>query len=434
MKNKQCLVIDNGNFVFIAERLAKDFDKVFYYCPNTSALPKIHKSIIGLGLGVYPIRQMFYKEKVFYIKEDIIYDFENIDLFVFCDVGCGDIQEHIINYINLQKEKDPKIDKRVFGCRLAEDLELYRYETKELMKEIGLPVNKCVSIVGITKLREYLEKNDDKYIKLSYWRGQGESWHHTDIKTSERRLLRMEYDLGDAKDIIEFVVEDPIVADVETGWDTFVSNGVYPNNIGIGIEIKDQSYLATYKEYNKLAPQIKESLDKMLPVFKEYGVNGAISTEIRVGGDGKNYVCDFSCRFGSPPSELQTLWIENFSELIWEVSGGKMIEPKYKSKYAMQVAIISGWAKDNWMTITLDEKYRDNFKLKYHCKINDMDLIEPFEDIGYIVVCDDTIDGCIKQLEYLSDKIDGEGIDIQLESLEDIKDVIIKARKKKMVF
>ena len=51
LKDKVALFYDYGLFVELAVRLAKDFKKVYYYCPWKSAFSKINGALVGTDLS-----------------------------------------------------------------------------------------------------------------------------------------------------------------------------------------------------------------------------------------------------------------------------------------------------------------------------------------------------------------------------------------------
>ena len=73
LKDKNCLIIDYGFFAPLAERLAREFGKVYYYCALKTGYRRKIESLSGYGVpGVIAIDD-WYKVK------------DEIDLFVFPD-------------------------------------------------------------------------------------------------------------------------------------------------------------------------------------------------------------------------------------------------------------------------------------------------------------------------------------------------------------
>ena len=428
LKDKKVLVSDLGNFIFVAEKLAESFGKVFYYLPNYEICPTINKSLVGRGLkNVIPITDMFLKD------DKIGYDIDEMDMICFpfvYDIG--------------KQMYFAKQGKNVFGAKEGQYLELWRGSTKELLKSLDIPVGEYESFTKFSDLREHLKKVTDKWVKISYWRGQFESFKHEEYKLTEPQLNAIERDLGGAKYIddkkfLEYIVETPLKTknDIEIGADTYVVNGEYPKEICYGLEVKEKAYIGTHCPYEELHISMKESLEKLRPVFKEFNYQGAFSQEIRMGEDGKNYPLDLTNRMPSPNTESRTEWEENFAENIWNVANGIVPEVKFKTKYALQVAFYSNWAKEEEQTVYFPEKYRENIKILNHWKIDDVDYITPIDKtthLGYIVTYDDTIEGCIEKSKKICEEVKGYDLEIQESAFDEVLEKVKNVKKEGINF
>jgi len=428
LKDKKVLVVDTGVFTFVAERLARDFGKVFYWVPNYSSFPDVKKSMIGEGLsGITVIDQMFYK------CPDKGYDFNEVDLFVFPDVYMGDLQEHLIS-----------LGKRVWGSRDGEKLELLRIETREqVFKKIGLPVSEAEYFTNFDDVVDHIKNgNSDLYLKVSWWRGLFETHHIESHKKSEDFLLKVASDLGVARKLdgkVDYILESPIKSKVECGVDAFVVDGEYASQMGMGFEIKDKAYITTHVSYDKLHESMKESMDKLKPVFSDYGYRGWFATEVRMGEDGNNYLIDCTCRCGSPNSEIQCEWVENLAEIIWYGSKGIVTEPKYRSKYAMQVAVFTNSSELVWNPIYFeDETIRKIVKLKMRCRVNGLDYVipgtGPTDPVGFMIVLGDTVEECISKIKENSGLVKGYCVGSNIDSVDEILEVVENVRKNGIEF
>jgi hypothetical protein len=216
LKSIKVLFWDHGLFVDLATRMAKDVAKVYYYCPNFDPWPKVNPTMIGYGLeGVTPIQNPW----------EII---KTIDLCVFPDTGFGDIQ------LQIKAMGIP-----VWGTLSGEELELDRELCKEVLGEVGLPVGPYQVVKGVKRLREVLKSKKDQFVKISQFRGQGESFFAKDYKSVEPKLDKLEYDLGPLKDTQEFDVEAALPDRIELGTDAYTVDGALPSKSLFGIEIKD---------------------------------------------------------------------------------------------------------------------------------------------------------------------------------------------------
>src|ERR1700722_8124985 len=114
-RSKTVCVVDNGLFLEVARTLAKDFGKVLYYMPWQSGYPKSNVLLVGHGIPGIKRIDSFWPL------------LDEIDLFVFPDVYEGPLQEHLVS-----------LGKRVWGSRNGDELELFRADSKEHMKALGI--------------------------------------------------------------------------------------------------------------------------------------------------------------------------------------------------------------------------------------------------------------------------------------------------------
>ena len=269
-KTKCCTVVDNGLFVEMALKLAKDFGKVNYWTPWVNAFPSSNSILVGKGLpGV---------ERIDFLFDHI----DETNLFVFPDVYFGDLQRHLAG-----------LGKRVWGGRKGEELELYRDESKKLFAELGLPVSRYEIVTGMSDLRKYLKENKDQWVKISMTRGDMETFHSKNYTNIEPRLDELEYRLGAKKSIMKFCVEAALNNKVETGMDFYTIDGRYPDKAMMGIEIKDEGYVAVIKDYDDMPMCVKSFNSGIAGILKQYNYRGFASTEIRVGKDQIPYMIDY---------------------------------------------------------------------------------------------------------------------------------------------
>lgn len=314
LKTKTVIVYDNGLFVEIAKTLSKSFKKVYYYCPWKSAFPKSNQYVIGDGIeGI---------ERVWEFWDYV----DKVDLFCFLDVYDGDIQEHLVS-----------IGKNVWGSRKGEEMELYRNDMKEYMKEVGLYATPFKVIKGVAALREYLTKNENVYVKINMLRGNFETFKSENYELSEPRLDEIEFVLGALKTEQEFIVENAYDNAVETGVDMYTIDGRFPSSTLAGIEIKDEGYVGKIVPYEKLSEKLTDFNDKMKTAFNRYNYRGFFSTEIRISKDRKPYMVDFC--FSDDTEVLTEKGWKLFKDCIAEDkfatmnTGNKNIEYQHATDY-----------------------------------------------------------------------------------------------------
>src|SRR6185503_17153647 len=208
LADKTALVIDYGNFLPVAQRLSRDFGKVYYYVPWETAFPKYNSYIAGTGV---PGVQRIYN----------IYDYiDEVDLFFFCDLFMGPFQDWLRS-----------IGKRVFGAGKGEEMELYRDRMKFLQTELGLPINQYDVLYGLDALRGFLQMSKNKFVKTNIMRGHIESFRHDSYLLTKPILDELEHTLGIYKNDQTFIVEEPIEAIAEIGYDGFIIDGNVPPKV-----------------------------------------------------------------------------------------------------------------------------------------------------------------------------------------------------------
>src|SRR5206468_673120 len=151
--------------------------------------------------------------------------------------------------------------------------------------------------------------------KISRMRGDMETFHAKTYRLIEPRLAELEHALGATKDITEFVVESPIKAKSEVGYDGFTIDGRYPQMALMGVEVKDQGYIGEVIPYASLPRPVSFVNRVLAPLFRDLTYRGFFSSEIRIANDGTPYLIDPCCRMASPPGELYQYLIENLAEV-----------------------------------------------------------------------------------------------------------------------
>lgn len=405
LKTKTACFIDNGLFTEVAIKLSQSFGKVLYWVPNFSAFPKSNLSLVGDGL-----------EEITRIKN--LWDhLEDIDIFVFGDVYFGDLQVYLRS-----------IGKRVWGSGKGEDLELYRWETKQLLKSIGLPVQPVKLIVGMDALREWLKKHDDQYVKLSYFRGDTETFHAETYDLIEPKLDQLEHSLGAKKTVVEFIVESAINDCVEVGYDGWCIDGGFPPVGILGYEIKDAGLIGVIKDYDELPEPVLKVNKALAGYMKANTYRGFFSTEIRFGEDGKPYLTDPCCRLPSPPSELYQEMYANYGEIIWHGAAGEIVTPEPTCKYGVEAMIHCPFADKDWAAIHFPEEIRRWVKLRNLTKIDGKYYVVPqnvgLPEIGAVIGIGDTLLEAINHCKANAAQVKGYQLEIKLDSIGDALKVI----------
>jgi hypothetical protein len=399
-KNKTALVYDNGLFIEIAIRLAKDFGRVLYYMPWSNGYPKSNALLVGRGVpGIERIDSIWP-----YIDE--------ADVFVFPDIYDGALQVYL-----------EKIGKRVWGARMGEELELFRADSKKHQKSLGIDIGPWKLVKGVDKLREHLEKNDDQWVKISRTRGDAETFHSKTYELTKPKIDELEHNLGAKAKIMEFICEEAINDAVEVGYDGYTIDGKFPKNCMFGIEVKDRGFVMKTAKYDDLPEQIRGMNDKLVPTFRDYGYRGFWSTELRVTKDGRAFSIDPCARAGSPPSELYMLMVENWGDIIWHGANGELVEPVFKAKWGAELLLISDWGDTHFQPLKFPPSIREHVKLRYTAVIDGTYYVVPQEsahpEIGAVVACADTMDGAISEVKKIAEKVQGFYVETRPDALDD---------------
>lgn len=289
-KDKSICVVDRGLFPELAQKLGETYGTVYYYSHLVSQFSKSRQCIIGEGLK---------NVKVICNLWDHI---DEVDTFVFPDVGDADIQAEL-----------KAQGKFVFGSGEGEQIELDKWEYRNLAKKLGMNMPKTIMVKGVKALRENLKGTKNRYIKIhGDYRGDAESFCHESGDTSEPYLKYLEYNLGPMAEVMEFIIDDA-VGDVETGYDGYFINGKFPEIAAYGYEIKDKSYIGKVSKYDMMPKTIQDTNNKLAQAMKKCGYNGAFSSEVRVDKQKKGYLLD-PC-FSEDTEILTNLGWRFFSDL-----------------------------------------------------------------------------------------------------------------------
>jgi hypothetical protein len=408
--SKSICVIDFGLFVELAIKLTKWFGKVYYYYPwQSTAFPRSNSKLVGRGLPGIEVVEFFW---------DIVPD---VDVFVFTEALLGDLQEELVRQ-----------GKLVFGSRRGEELELFRAESKEYFKKLGLPVGKYEVVKGMDALRKYLKANKNQFVKVSKDRGDFETFESPEYKYAEPKLNELEHLLGMKRIDKEFVVEEAIIDAVETGYDGFCIDGKYSSIALCGIEVKNKGYIMKSLPYKDLPVEITGFNNKIEDALRQYKYRGFVSTEIRVTRDRTPYMIDFCARCGTPPTEITIEMVENLPDVIWYGAKGEVVDIETSYKWGAEILISSGWADKNWQNVQFPASLRDKIKLRNLTVINNEYYIVPqavgIPEIGAVVAVGETMEEVIEEAKELCNQVKGYFLESHMSCLDDAVAEIEKLR------
>lgn len=406
-------VVDRGLFLTIARRLGRDAAKVTYWTPSGRVDPMV-RDCIGDGFDDV--------ERVDCWLDEI----GSVDCFVFPDVGFGSIQRHV---------RDLGIP--VWGHMGGDEQEVSRGKFLDELKELGLPVVPYEKVVGISSLRDFLRDKDERWIKISKFRGDWETLHWIDYETTGYQLNYFAARFGPYAEFIAFYVFEPIETNIEDGSDTWCIDGQFPQLVGHGMEAKSKGYIGTFQKFNDLPEEVGGILKAFGPVLARYGYRGFFSTEVRITKDRTSYFIDPTCRAGVPPSQVMAEMIGNYAELVWQGANGNCIEPEPAAKFGVQVLCGFDRQTDRWMTAKIDPEL-DRW-LKCGCCVGGKDMlwfppIEPGTNAcDWLVGIGDTAEEAVRHLKHNRDLLP-DGVDCDYACLAGLLEEINEAEEKGMEF
>lgn len=411
LSNKVACVIDFGNYIKVAQRLSKDFSKVYYFAPFViNGFPEHNPVDIGRGIS-----------EIIKITDWEDY-FEEIDIFIFPDLYYSGLQELL-----------RRMGKLVYGSGKGGQMETDRGGMKRLQKEIGLPINEYEEVDGVYELEERLKVLEDKYIKSSL-RGEGETFHHQNYTLSKEELKGMKQRMGIFDKKEKYIIESPIKSIAEVGIDTMVCDGEYLEESFSGIEVKDVGFVGKMMRYKELPKQLKIVTDKLAPVFQTYGYRGPYSNEVRIGEDKLGYLIDQTCRHPSPPTSAILCLYENFSEVVWSIASGIVPKVKYKYQWGVQFIMTSELAKTDPVAIQFPMEYRDQIDIKNLVIDDDGTYFytpngTPMCEVGSVVGLGHTMEQAIKMATEIAETVKGFDLKINTDCIGDVKKQIANLNK-----
>ena len=401
LSTKTACLVDNGLFVELGIRLARDFGRVLYYNPgNQKGFPTITEAMIGDGMGEIERIDSFWPLK------------NEIDCFVFPDINSSAIQLELISQ-----------GKPVWGSRAADRLEQYRAEFKGILMELGLEVGPYKVCHGLDELKAFLFNKKDRWIKFSKYRGSFETRGWVDYDTSRDVFDLLAIKFGPAQNIVNFIVEETIKTKVEWGYDGYFAGGKFPARSAQGVEEKDKCYIGAITEWADLPSEVRMINEAITPILAKFGYANFWSTELRITEDDKVYFIDPTCRMPSPAGEAQMELYGNLSEIIWAGAHGQCLDPEPTAKFCAEAIIDHNGDEQYWRRLVVSDEVRRFVKLYNVCKIDDAYCIPPLEhscdSIGAVIGLGDTIEEAIEHLKENEKALNGQPITIHSEDLAD---------------
>lgn len=393
--------VDHSTFFPVAQRLARDAKRVLYHIPEREGFETFAKFSRGFGHEDVELCSDFWPIK------------HEIDCFVFPDCSDAGLQ------LELESQLFP-----VWGTKGAYSLETMRGKWMDACEKLGLPMPTTHAIKGLTNLRLFFDEHRGEvfHVKLSRFRGDCETFKAEEPSALKNKLDILALKFGPFQEHITFYVQEPVETDIESGADTYFVNGQYPDKVILGYEKKGESYFATWKDRDKMPPEVWKVSEALAPLLAEHRYCNLVSTEVRVKED-KSYLLDPCLRFPSPAGEEQLEMYGNFTEIVYRGALGELVQPEMAAKFCGEAVIEYCGDKDGWKSIRIPEEVRQWVKL-YACGYEDDAYhFPPAQDpeaIGCIVGLGDTPEEVLDRLKEIRDALKDSCVDMHIEPIADL--------------
>jgi hypothetical protein len=410
LKTKSVLVADHGLFMELAGRLSRDFGEVKLFVPWASGYPKAAPAFVGTGIeGVERVATFW----------DHVAD---ADIVVFPDLYFADAQSMV----------NQKFSKPVWGHRGAEALELDRWGTRTLQRDLGIDAPKTKHFIGLDALADYLRKVENKWVKISTYRGDGETWHHDTWHTTEVYLTHFRNRVGALADSYEFIVEDHVDG-IEVGYDGFTVRGEWPEASYWGFEVKDSAYIGKFSPYSELPKPIRDINSKVQGILKEEGAVGFCSFEFRLTKGGDALMIDPCMRAGSPPFEGVMEGYDNISQIIWEGAHARVAPVRSAGEFVAIAMMHSQFALTNWVPLDIPASIERWVKIRNKAvidgKVYHVPTLGEMPEIGAVVAVADSLDEAVRLVKERAEKVRGYLVEIHSDALDTAEEEIEKAKE-----
>lgn len=410
-------VIDRGTFFPVAERLARDYAKVYYSRPVGEAFPTACCLCPGDG-----------NEKVHYLP-DFWSAFHEIDIFVFPDCTDAALQGFL-----------EKCGKPVWGSKSVGPYESRRGKWMDVCETVGLPMPPTEKISGLSKLRRYLDEHEGEglFVKISVFRGDMETWQAKTKQQTGYELDKLAMRLGPIQDHVTFYVQEPVDTQIEGGADTYNIHGRYPDKIVLGYENKDQAMLSAVKNRDDMPEEIWSPSEKITELLSGEGYANFISSEVRVGKDGKSYWLDPCFRFASPGGEDKLELYKNFSEIVYEGAHGRLVQPEFSGQFSGAAAIAHTQGDDtSWKAFVIPHEVQDSIKLYANVEVDGACHFPPNQKcdcLGWAIAVGDTPVEVLNKLHKIGEALEGQPVELKITPMADLIQEVAEAEKQGIDF
>jgi len=398
------LVLDFGTFQDLASRLSETYKRVFYFTPFETEYQDCKNCVIGTGMpNVERVDD--------YLDPEILGE---LDLVIVPDIS-----------FNGHQKLFRSLDIPVWGSMGGSDLELYRTRFLKMLGDVGLPVAKSKTVVGMTALEALLKKEKDRWVKVNRFRANMETWHSIDYEHSVPELLRLRNEFGGVAEKIVFIVQEPIPDAQEVGYDGYSVDGKYPAKSYQGYEKKNELYLGSWLPAEELPDMVQEVNEKIGPVLKKLGYRNFLATEIR-----DKFFIDITPRHAGQTQEHLQRTCTNLPEIIAAGAEGELVEPEFEARFAAEATLHYTGGGDGWKVLNVSKEAKPNVRLTGYCQDGDTYHFPPGknDEVGVVIGNGNTVEEAIDNLKEHFELIKGEPVKAEMNGFVDILNDIKKAQ------
>lgn len=399
MIEERLTVVDNGLFTELAVRLARETTQPVKYAVQWEGeFPFINDRFLGAGLeNVQRIEDPYLNRVV-----------DDTDVYVFPDIFHAGKQELL-----------ERVGKKVWGSREGDALETRRVWFRELQVELGMPVPEYQVIEGYSSLVAFLKDHGKCFIKVtSKIRGTMETHEFFDFEQSEYWLWDLRVQAGPFREMLLFLVEEPVESKFETGIDTYCIDGKFPKTPMQGIEIKGKLILCSAQSQSPTPKPLDDALAVLAPILAERRYRNFFSAEFR-----QNMLTDLCARAANPGNGVKMEMISNLPAIIVAGAAGELVEPEFEFEFGIQAAIFHDHHEELHKQFRLPDKLRRWVKLMEFAKVEDLYQIlprRPFgSKIGWLLGVGDSIQAAAKHLQENAEALKDYPFEIKVDSLEE---------------
>lgn len=393
-------VFDHGLYIPLARHLAKTYKRVLYYSDWETGFPTINGCIIGDG---FPEGDIDRCDDIWKLKDEV-------DVWIFPDIYHAGLQ--------LELESQGRL---VWGSRGGDSLEIKREMFHRILGELGMDVPQFTPIMGLTELRNHLMDKEDKFVKISKYRGSMETKKFRNYDLDKGLLDEWEMEFGPAGEQIRYLVFDKIDTELEIGGDTFCIDGKFPSLMLHGLESKDEGYLGAVTKRDEMPDCLQEIFECFTDILKHHHYRNAWSMEVRcVVEEALNYFIDPCCRFPMPGTSAQFNAFSNYAEIIYHGASGELVEPEKNCAFVAECVLTMKGDPWAWGKMRFPKELEDHANLSNCCMIDGAICWPPDEhheeEIGWLTATGDTIEEVVDKIKELVEFLP-EGVSCKNQSL-----------------